>query len=123
MIAVLLNDHTLLLYSYLNLITLYTASLLTFVWIKKKAASPVYIYVNLLIWGIFINSILLFIARYYYFTDLIFRDKIIASFIWPCRMYIIIISMTAIAVHMTYRIITNKPGEYPFGLKIFKNEK
>jgi len=39
---------------------------------------------------------------------------------WPVRAYPLLISLAAIALHMTYRIITGKAGEYPFGIKAFK---
>ena len=115
-----IRDHAFVIYLLISLISLYTCLLLSYTWYKKKGASPVYIYVCLMVWGVFFNAAPLTVARYFSTCNILFRDYIISSWMWPVRAYPLLISLAAIALHMTYRIITGKAGEYPFGIKAFK---
>lgn len=116
MIAQILADHTFWLYFIVNIGSLYTFCLLSWDWYKlPERPDSIYIYIWLLMIGIWINIDFLLYSRCLHYISKVERNKFIEGFAWAMRIYPIAIATISIAIHLTYRKITGRKGS-PFGI-------
>lgn len=119
MTANLLGDYTFWVYFVINISVLYTAILLSVDWYRLPARpDPIYIYVWLLMWGVWINMDYLIYARALHHIDKAGRNSLVDCIWWTIRVLPMAVATISIAVHLTYRKITGNKGSYPFIIEI-----
>jgi hypothetical protein len=103
------SDISVLLYIVTIAVCFYGAILFFAWWMKKGAASAVYIYVTLLLLGQGFQSLLSLQARWLWLTGQIDKyEEFLCSWAWHSRTVLTLIACAAIVFHMTYRAITNR---------------
>ena len=116
MIAQILSDHTFWLYFIVNISAVFTACLLSWDWYRlPERPDSIYIYIWLLMWGIWINMDFLIYGRSLHFTSKIRRNEFIQGCFWAVRVYPVAIATVSMAIHLIYRRTTGRKGS-PFGI-------
>jgi len=98
------NDLVLWIYSLTALVSLYGFCLFAWWWKKRGRASAVYGYVTFILLGITLYNTGSGYVRWYRYTDHDHYMDLMGTWWWTGRLWIILLSVLAIVIHMSYRV-------------------
>jgi hypothetical protein len=102
------TDTPFLLYFISALISGYGVLLFTWWWVRQKNASPVYIYVTVILIGMCNRNGVELVGRYYVVTCPNTFIEFTKMWFWSARVSVQLVAVSFMVVHMTYRVLKSR---------------